>query len=237
MRSRLQQFAIATVLALGLFTATTEGQNPPRLSTADSAFTGAQRISDTGNYFCAETQTPGTAYNLSGATQNAFLATQAIWTVTNGATAAQGTRIYLDRAIVSLATAGTGATRTEMAIAIDDVARYSSGGTAQIVKNTNMDSTSLASIATVFGGDITAAAAGANVRYTARSVLSTSATAVGQGYAITFGGGFVTTPENGRMTALPPVVVGPGDVALVHLWFPGLSAQPTGELMICWLEK
>lgn len=210
---------------------------PPRFSVSDAFLPGSFYLADTGRHFCAMTQTPGTAYNLSGATQNAFSATAAMWTITNTTTAAVGTRIYPERAFVLITTAGTGATRAEVAIAIDSTSRYASGGTSQVVKNVNMDSTTVSSIATVFGGDIVAAAASGSVRYTARATVSSAATAIGQMYSIVFGGGNSVTPEGGRMLVLPPIVIGPGGTGLVHLWFPGLSAQPTGELMVCWNEK
>lgn len=231
---RLIAFVVA---ALSVCVSPVFAQNPARTSYAELVSVGAQRFSDNGWYFCAMSQTPGTAYNLSGATQNAFLATQALWTLKNTAATATGTRIYPQLAKIVFATGGTAGTRVEMAVALDDVTRYSSGGTAVSIKNVSMDTTTAPlTVATVNAGDITAAAAGANVRYVARSTLSTAIPAAGETFSINFG-----FPSESsvvlRSASFPPVVIGPGQSMVIHEWSPSQSATPTGELLLCWVER
>lgn len=225
-------FLLLITLGLG---SVVEAQNPPRV--VNSALSGSAwtRFADDGTHFCAMTQTPGTAYNLSAAAQASFSATQAMWTLRNAATAAQGTRIYPVLAKIIYATAGTGGTRVEVAVALDDATRFSAGGTAVSIKNTNQDVTT-ASIATVNAGDLTANAAGANVRYVGRATLSTAIPAVGETYTINFGYP-VDASHIGKSASLPAVVIGPTQSMVIHEWSPSQSATPTGELLLCWIER
>lgn len=212
-------------------------QNPARTSYVELVGIGTQRFSDNGWYFCAMSQTPGTAYNLSAAAQSSFLATQALWTLKNTSATATGTRIYPQLAKIVYATGGTAGTRVEVAVALDDVTRYSSGGTAVSIKNVNMDTTTAPlTVATVNAGDITAAAAGANVRYVARSTLSTAIPGAGETFTIDFGFPF-SQPITAKGASLPPVVIGPGQSMVIHEWSPSQSATPTGELLLCWVER
>lgn len=226
------------VLMLVLMAPLLWAQNVPRTSYQELTAVGPQRFVDNGWYFCGMTQTPGTAYNLSAAAQASFLATQAMWTLKNTATVASGTRIFPQLAKIVFATAGTAGTRVEIAIAVDDVTRFSSGGTAQSIKNVNMDTTTFpTTIAALNAGDITAAAAGANVRYVARATLSTSIPAVGETYSLDFGNLSNQTATANKSASLPPISIGPGQSMIVHEWSPSQSGTPTGELLMCWIER
>jgi hypothetical protein len=209
-----------------------------RLSQTEMIDVSADRFADAGQYFCAMTQTPGTAYNLTGATQNAFLATQALWVVANTAQAADKRRIYLDLAKIVFATGGTAGTSFQLSAALDNGNRYSSGGTAQTVFSTNM-ALSVAqtpSIASVRGGDITTTAATGAVRYVSRSTVSSTIPAAGETYVIDFGS-IAHNTHISKMTTVPPLVIGAGQSVVVHAWLPSQTATPTGELLICWRER
>lgn len=207
-------------------------RNPPQVLEA----VGTHRFADDGNYFCAMTATPGTAYNLTGATQNAFLATQAVWVLRNTASGAvANVQVYPDIAKIVFATPGTAGTRVEIATSIDSTNRFSSGGTAQTISNVHMGS-SLATVAAINAGDVTASAASGAVRYIHRATLSTAIPAAGETMGINFGGTTFNTYVN-RIASHPPVVLATGHSMVVHIWLPSQSAQPTGELMMCWWER
>lgn len=209
-----------------------------RMSQTEMIDVGGARYADAGQYFCAMTQTPGTAYNLTAAAQTAFSATQALWVVANTAQASDKRRIYLDIAKIVFATGGTGGTAFHTATALDNGNRYSSGGTVQVVFSPNMALTvaQTPSIASVRGGDITATAATGAVRYVSRSTLSTSIPLAAETYIFDFGSVSHNTHVN-KITTVPPLVIGAGQSVVIHAWLPGQSAQPTGELLICWRER
>lgn len=209
---------------------------PARLSQGTTGLLGGPFPADLGLYFCAMTATPGTAYTLTGATQNAFAATTAIATIVNTADVASGIRIYPDVVRITFATAGTGGTRFEAALALDSTNRYSSGGTVLPVASANMDMLTVASRGSVHGGDITASAASGAVRYVGRTTVSTAIPVAGETYLIPFG---VITQNTAtqKVGTLPAVAIGPGQSAVVHAWLPGQSAAPTGEVQLCYWEK
>ncbi|MGH8896329.1 MAG: hypothetical protein ACRDZ4_04725 [Egibacteraceae bacterium] len=191
-------------------------------------------LANEGQYFSAMTVTPGTAYTLTAAAQNAFSATQALWVLRN--TDAEGAkRVFVDHARIVFATAGTAGTRVEVAIAIDNINRYSSGGTAQTIANVNMDSAT-ATVAAINAGAVTAAAVSGAVRYIYRGTLSTAIPAVGETHYLDFGGKIHSTHVN-KTLCVGPVVLGGGDSLVVHLWLPSQSAAPTGELQMAWWER
>jgi hypothetical protein len=208
----------------------------PRIGLPEVIDVGPLRFADVGQYFCALTQTPGTAYNLTGATQNAFSATaSAMWVLYDNATTGDPRRIYIDHAKIIFATAGTAGTAFHVATATDTGNRFSSGGTAQTIVNVN-SAVTRTSIAVVNAGAITATAATGAVKYVGRATVSTAIPAANETYALNFGSVEDNTPVN-KMATLPPVVIGPGQSAVIYAWLPSQSAAPTGELTLCWRER
>ena len=186
-----------------------------------------------GSYFVFQTATPGTAYNMAGATQTAWVATTPTLSIYNGASAG-GKSLYLDFIQILFATAGTAGTRIEGALISDTVDRYSSGGTALVGYNVNSGS-SIASGATVKAGAITASAA-TSPAYVGRFTLSTAIPAVGESYRIEFG-----TPgsagHTSKIARVAPIVVPPTDSLLLYLWSPSQSATPTVEVSVGLWER
>jgi hypothetical protein len=164
---------------------------------------GTYSIADEGQYFVAATATPGTAYNLAGATQTAWVATTPTYTVKNN-DAESAKRLYIDFVRIVFATAGTAGTRIEGAAIIDNVTRYSSGGTALTAYNVNMDSTTASISTSIFAGAVTATAATAP-RYVCRFALKTAIAIAGDTATVNFGQ--VTT--SGVTAASPPVATCP----------------------------
>lgn len=193
------------------------------------AIDGANDVSHAydGSYFVAQTATPGTAYNLTGATQTAWVATTPTLTVFNGA-AAGGAFLVPDFLQIQFATPGTGGTRVEGAIVTDTITRRSSGGTLLTSYNVRSDSAYGASPAVVYGGDITAVAASAP-KYVARFGLSTAIPAAGETYRIEFGAP-VASSVTTKTARVSPIVIPPQASLVVYLWLPTQSAQPTGEV-------
>jgi len=202
---------------------------------------GRYGMADEGTYFTAQTATPGTAYALTAAAQTAFSATaSAVYTIRNNDGEDQE-RIYLDWIKIQPITAGTAATRIEIAVTIDNIARYSSGGTALTVYNPNMDAATATISTSVFAGAITSAAASGSVRYVCRGILKTAIPAVGDQYMVRFGADNLTPGIVGAthppVANCPPAVLGGGDTLLAHIWLPSQSAAPTGEVSAGWWER
>jgi hypothetical protein len=192
-------------------------------------------LADEGSYFAAMTATPSTAYNLTGATQTAFVATTPTILIFNNELANSYKRYYLDTARICWVAAPTAPTAVHGCVIVDTGNRYSSGGTALVVANVN-DDDSKSSLATVYGGAITAVAASANVRYLHRFTLSSAIPAAGETYELAFGEqSLMTSAQKGA--AVGPVVIGPQQSALIYLWLPSQTATGTGELSLDWWER
>jgi hypothetical protein len=199
---------------------------------------GTYGIADEGSYFQASTATPGTAFNLTGATQNAFVATTPTFTVKNN-DAENAKRLYIDFVRIVFATPGTAGTRIEGAAVIDSTTRYSSGGTALSAFNVNMD-TGTATISTqAFGGAITATAAGINTRVVCRFTLKTAIAIAGDSMMVNFGQVTTSgiTAASPPVATCPPAVIGGGDAFLLYTWQPSQTATPTGEVAAAWWER
>ena len=101
----------------------------------------------------------GTGIALGGATQTGFVPTTPTVTLRNGGSADNRNPIFLlDYVRCTITAAGVAITRTEAAIVLDNITRYSSGGSALTVVNSRMSSAA-ASQAVVHGGAIIAVAA------------------------------------------------------------------------------
>lgn len=194
-----------------------------------------QAIAEEGLLFRGLTPTIFSAINMAGATQTTWVATTPTITLRNSDSAG-GKRIFPIACRFIFQTAGTAGTRIEGAITLDNTTRYSSGGTALTIVNSNMD-LSTATIGVAHAGAITATAASGSVRNVARFTLSTTIPAVGESYTITFG------QQNGsnhigKGADVAPVVIGPSNhTMLIYLWSPSQSATPTVEVELVWAER
>lgn len=194
-------------------------------------FRGSGAVADEGTYFHAMTATPGTAYNLSGATQATWVATTPTFTVKNN-DAEAAKRLYLDFVRISALTVNTGGTNFAFQVVIDNVTRYSSGGTALTAYNVNMDSATASLSTQQFGGAITALAA-TNPRYTCRGNLKNAILAVGDTFTIDF----ASNADSSSAKLCPAAVLGGGDSVLVYTWATGQTATATGEVDAGWWER
>lgn len=193
--------------------------------------------------------TIGTGVALTGATQTAFVATTPSFIITNndqgaafaGAGGETGLKnIYLDQLWLKVVAAGTGLTSLEAAIVIDTAARYSSGGTNVSANSVGTDlrdtkGVTTGSIALVYAGAITALAAVAS-RVTGRAAVDNVAPAVLDNYYLDFGEMSVSGVARAISFPMHEIVVAPGQSALIYLWAAGMTAAPTFEYGLSWIE-
>ena len=154
------------------------------------------------------------------------------------ASAALPKRIYLDYLKLLCTVVGTAAAGVEFAITIDSIERYSSAGTLITPVGVNMDD-GRASIATMYAGNIVAAAAGSGVRQvTTTRILKRVAPVAKDEYLVNFG-----NVESYRLVGVdsvatvPPVIIGPQQWALIHLWLPSQTAASSFEVELGWWER
>jgi hypothetical protein len=211
-----------------------------------SAIRKQHLLADEGSYFTASNAQTA----ITGPAATGFVATTPALVVYNGASAG-GPRIYLDYlALTAGGTAFSNSTsNTGMfyALYIDTGNRYVSGGTALTAKNANMDSNNNSFASVVFGAP-TASAASAAVRSLVgqrlfREPVSATALSLASMDEWTFNfGGVEGGPANSvgssgvlqanivhKVFNLPPVVIGPGQSALLYIWQISNSGATAGN--------
>lgn len=168
----------------------------------------------------------------------AFAAANPFITVYNGNPTA---RAYLDYAVLAAIVAGactTTAGYTALGVIVDTGNRYSSGGTnlTSLIVNPNMAVAGAGgSGLTIFCGAITATTAVnprviVGLRNLRPNVSSTVINVVGDMHLLNFGGvegstgSIVVANANIMPQALPPVIIGPNQTALIYLWYPVMTA-------------
>jgi hypothetical protein len=196
-------------------------------------------LADEGSYYvCNNAQTAIVpTYGTS------LVATSPFIVISNGATASTsgGPRLYLDYIALTAIVAGASTTTagyTALAVYIDNILRYTSGGTnlSTTVYNANMASGLNNSSASIYCGAIVAPAASGAVRPICGlrnirpAVSATVVNVVGDMHLLTFGsvegavGSITIANANLMPQALPPVVLGPGHSALIYVWYPVMTA-------------
>ena len=198
-------------------------------------------LAEEGCYFSANNAQTGLAVAL---TNTAFSATNPFILIQNSASPGSGGPVItLDYALAGPVTvAGASTTSVQCAITKDTILRYSSGGTSLTPVKAN--SAGPGSVAQVYAGNITALAAGGAVatpvgfRY-----LKPAIPVIGDEYWIQFGAmdGLMqqyTSTSTFSLQAAPPVVLNPGESALIDIWF---VAQATTACSLSaelgWWEK
>lgn len=189
---------------------------------------------DEGSFFMAITPTPGTGI-IGHAAPTTFDETKPYLHVYNGSSF----RLYPQFLRLHDTVVSVGGARVQFTVVVDNVNRYSSGGTALTINNVNMDSTNSASNVSAFVGAVTATAASASRRVLDHIVFRGTIDVVEDVYSITFGSGdgqmpgssrAATVEDAGRVTA--PVVIGPGHSLLIHQWAAAQSTGPTFQVAL-----
>lgn len=201
---------------------------------------------DEGSYFIATNPTPGTGIaTLAAPTTfvdtSPFLILQNNWTATDP----RSRRIYLDYLRLQCTAAGTNGSAIRWAIRTDtSTNRWTSGGSTLTPVNVNQDD-GTSSKAVINVGALVASAATGAARLLGSSLIRPVIPVVGDTYVINFGG-----HENGLNSLAPagvaianvqintsPVVIGPGQVMLFHLWLTAQSAASSYEIELGYIER
>lgn len=192
-------------------------------------------LADEGSYFVTNS---GSQTGILSSPATGFVATTPACIIANTDSAANSNakRIHLD--FMNLVTtvvgsAASGLVNLQAALYLDNSNRYASGGTniSSFIVNPNMDVAARASVAQVYFGALTAAAASGNVRAVCPlrvirpAVSGTVLDVVGETKWFNFGGvegslnGSITIANANFITVpMPPIIIGPGQCALIYLW-------------------
>lgn len=202
-------------------------------------------LADEGSYFVARNPTPGTGI-ATAAAPTALSDTVSFLTLFNNAAASQvpSRRIYLDYLKLIVTAAGTAGTAVNLTLKIDNIQRFTSGGTAITPTNPNMDLTT-ASAAICNAGALTTTAASSAVRIVGHQQMRPVIPVVGDTYVFNFGGSAHAVGANiinGTAPAtlvfpMAPVIIGPQHTAVWSLWLPTQSAASSYEIELGYWER
>lgn len=201
-------------------------------------------LANEGTYYVATNPTPGTG--IAGiAAADGFDDTEALLQVRNGATAADGRRVFLDFVRLQATAAGTNGTNFNLALKADTGAtRYSSGGSSLTAVNPNMDSSASSSATVRFGALVTTAAT-SDARLLATNLIRPVIKVIGDSILIVFGGSNPAQSSNivaGTAIAnttwyVPPVVLGPSDELFLHEWAASQTVAASYQVTVGWWER
>jgi hypothetical protein len=202
-------------------------------------------LSNEGSYFFAQNATIDASATLAGhaAPVLADLYTKPFIFMRNADATTSQKRVHLDYIHIQVITAGANGTSDNWAAECDTGAtRNSSAGTALTTVNPNMQS-SATSVCTLLGGAPVASAATANQRKMGHGVFRPSIAITGDKYTFLFGAD--ATSENNvvasaithHIVPMPPVILGPTDQFLLHLYAPSQSAAGVYKVSMGWWER
>lgn len=201
-------------------------------------------LADEGSYFVTNNAQTGLA---TAAAPVAFSATNPFLIVYNKSTPSDdfNLRTYLDYAMLLATAAGTGGASVQFAVTLDRGNRYTSGGTEITANNvvTGPSNASGASITRVWAGNITASAASSSSRtIVGNRFLKGAIPVAGDEYTIRCGS--ASCPDSITISTimktvvnLPPIIVGPDESALFHIWLPSQSAASSYAPELGWWER
>lgn len=204
------------------------------------------------SYYTFNNPSVGTGIALN-ADPTAISATEAALIIDNSASRTNGDTVslHLDYIKLTCTAAGTGATSARLAFYLDNINRYSSGGTTLTGKSTSYDTSSSytdrASKAVVNFGDVTAVAA-SSAKHICTTLIKNDTTAdplfaVDDVFTLKSDspkiGGANVFDSAGRADSafyIPPVYIYPGCSLLVVPLFPAQSAASSFEVEIGLIE-
>jgi len=200
------------------------------------------QAADEGNFYVAVNPTAATGI-ISGTGITAFTETTPYFVVYNGSATKSIYPVYLR---LSETVVSAGGTQLNFTHTIDQGNRFSSGGTALSVANTNMGSATK-SVATVVAGAVTASAASQNRRLLGNFRFRIGVIDVaGDQYEINYGGPLQPgsgLAMNGTVPSqyvknVGPVVIGPNSSYVLVVWQPSSFTQGvTFEVEFGYIEK
>lgn len=201
-------------------------------------------LADEGSYFFAQNATIDASTTLAGhaAPVLADLYTKPFIFMRNDDAVTSLKRVYLDYIHIQVITAGASGTSDNWAAECDTGAtRNSSAGTALTKVNPNMAS-SETSVCTLLGGAPVASAATASQRKIGHGVFRPSIAITGDKYTFKFGqdpveNNVVASAIAHHVIPMPPVILGPTDQFLLHLYAPSQAAAGVYKVSMGWYER
>lgn len=201
---------------------------------------------DEGSYFICNNAQTGLA---TAAAPTAFSATNPFLIIYNGSDPSDdfALRYYIDSLLLLATAAGTAGTSIQFAITVDVGNRYTSGGTDLSANTKACGPTSLGSLAKIYAGNLTASAATAVAKTLVGNRCFKTATApaptANDTYVIRSGApsladcGVTAGTQTISTCNVPPIVLGPNQSLLVHLWLPAQSAASSYAPELSWYER
>lgn len=202
-------------------------------------------LADEGSYFYSQHPTIDAATTVAGhaAPVLADNYTKPFLVITNTDVASSKKRCYLDWIEITVITAGANGTSDNWRCETDTggkAARYSSGSLTRLTTvNPNMQSTA-ANLTVADAGPYVALAPTAAQRVMGSGVFRPTIQISGDKYLFTFGQPpFVTSVATitQHVIPMPPVMLGPNDLFLFHLYAPSQSAAGVYKVQCGWWER
>lgn len=210
-------------------------------------------LSDEGVYFVATNPTIGTGIAqticvddaaTASSTHAQFAPTVLIY---NSAVASSPTApsLYMRYLRLRCTAAPASATSWYYSLRLDNLNRYSSGGSLITPVNVNPNSATTSKALLYFGAIVPTALPSGNARLVGAGAWDSAIPVVGDQYCLQFGAPFVsndmlsggTTAKNVSMTA-PPIVIPPGWCLAVDMWGPSNAVTPASwEFETAWAER
>ena len=197
-------------------------------------------VADLGASFLAISPTPGTG--IIGPVSETFVETAPYFHLYN----AGSLTIYPTFLKLHVTVVGTTGTRVQFTQTLDSGAnRYTSGGSALTINNTNMAS-SVVSGAQIRAGALVVAAASTSRRILSHRVYRAVIEVVEDTYCFNWGApeqqvmSSIITSGTGVVAAThnyPPLAIGPGQQFLITPWSSGIAVGQTFEVEFAYIEK
>jgi hypothetical protein len=205
-------------------------------------------LADEGSYFSANNGQTGQV--TATAAPTAFTATTPAFIVFNSAAPGNplSPKIYLDYVLWVVSTPGGTITSVQAAVVRDNLNRFSALGTGGVLLTpVKANSAGPSAVAQVWsGGQLVATAASSNAVFTVGNrVLRGTIPIAFDTYLLSFGSvdDVATTVATAAVAShvlepVPPMVLNPGESALIYLWYPGMATTGTTLLPeIGWWER
>jgi hypothetical protein len=209
-------------------------------------------LADEGGYFVAAA-VPGTPVAATicvddaatASSTHAQFAPTALLYNAETASNASGVSLYPRYLRLRCTTAPASATAWYYSLRLDNVNRYSSGGTLFAAANVNPNSSQASKAVLHFGAIVPTALPSASSLLVGSGAFDSAIPVVGDQYTLHFGGSNVsndmlsggTTAKNVTMTAVP-IVIPPGWCLAVDMWGPSNAVTPASwEFEFSWAER
>lgn len=206
---------------------------------------GLYALADEGSYFTCSNATPMTAIAGHAASVVADLYTKPYLHIRNDASSSTDTRIYLDFIALQMTVVNTGATATSWAAEMDTGATRRTGAGTALTSVNVAGPESRTSASTIYFGAVTASAATGNARELGAGSLREVIGVVGDIYLWDFGAGLkpqtnmvlAGTTQANITVPMPPVILGPTDQFLLHLFGPSHSGADSYQVRLGYWER